>query len=442
MPEGIPHLTSLVESFVAGEGDPVASCEAALRHAAESPAGNVFITVTRERALREAAASAERYRAGAPLGPLDGIPVVVKDMLDVAGTRTTMGSATRREAPIEDTDAAVVANLAAAGAVCLGKSVLSEFAFSGLGLNPHFGNVRNPRHSDVSRIAGGSSSGSAVAVSAGIAPIALGTDTSGSVRVPAAFCEIAGFKAGEDRYDMTGVSPLSVTLDSLGVFAHRVADIVATDAAMRDGIAAPLSPVEAGRMRVVVPEGELIDDCAPGIAEAFAGAMRRLADAGVEVTRRRIRALDEAQELMSQRGTLVVAEAHRLHGHLLADDHGGVDPLVLRRLRSYAGISDEVHVVAERRREFRDLISAELGDAILAYPTVRDPAPAMAPLLADLDLAEVTNRRALRSTMVTSYLGMPGMALPTSPGSVLLSVPEGEDDRLLATALTVEALLG
>lgn len=441
------QIANLTKSYATGGPDPVEICEAALERGSRLPESGVFITVTHARALREAAASAARYRAGTPLGPLDGVPVVIKDMIDVAGTRTTLGSVTRRDAPAAHADAAVVANLAAAGAVVLGKSVLSELAFSGLGLNAHFGNVHNPRPGDVARIPGGSSSGSAVAVAAGVAPVALGTDTSGSVRVPAAFCEIAGFKASEGRYDMAGVWPLAATLDSLGVFAHDVTDLAVADAAMC-GVS-PRTPTAADPtgVRIVVPVGELVEDCAPDTARAFSEAIGRLADAGVEVTERRVRTLDEARELMMRCGTVVVAEARQLHGHLLASHDVEIDPLVLRRLRSYDSISDRVHEVFQRRRELREQIAAELDGAVLAYPTVCDSAPALAPLLEDLDLAEATNQRVLRGTMLTSYLGMPGITLPTRPtadaatGSVLLSLPQGHDDRLLTAALALEPLL-
>ena len=166
--------------LAAGELDAEAECEAALERAAG--AGSVFTAVTAARAREEARAAAARLRAGAPAGPLDGVPVAWKDLVDVAGTPTTAGSALRRDAPAAAHDAPAVARLAAAGLVCVGKTNLSEFAYSGLGLNPHLGTPPNPL--DPARAPGGSSSGSAVAVAAGVVPCAIGTDTSGSIRVP------------------------------------------------------------------------------------------------------------------------------------------------------------------------------------------------------------------------------------------------------------------
>lgn len=390
--------------------------EEALRRAEESAA---FVTVTADRARREAGT-----------GPL----VAWKDLFDVAGTRSTNGSSTRRHAPVAVADAPVVRNLAASGAVCVGKTNQSEFAFSGLGLNPHFGNPVNPLAPD--RVPGGSSSGSAVAVADGIVDLAIGTDTSGSVRVPAAFCGVVGFKASIDRYDRTGMLPLSPSLDTIGVFARDVAGVVAADAWLR---AVPVARPEV-RFRCVVPTGELVDDCDPDVARVFGDTLSSLEQAGVDIERRSLPSLVEAQELMDRHGTVAVAEAHRLHGHLLADP-GDVDPLVLRRLARFDPAGEPV--VRAAWAGLRAALVEELAGAVLLCPTVRDPAPPVAPLLADLDVREAANHRALRTTMLLSYFGLPGVALPhgTLPGglrgSVLLSTPAGDDDRLLAVAAAV-----
>ncbi|WP_291413701.1 amidase family protein [Actinophytocola sp.] len=407
----------------------------ALRRAGESSA---FIALTGERALREAAASAARRQ---PLGPLDGMPVAWKDLFDVEGTRSTNGSATRRDAPVAVADAPVVANLAAAGAVCLGKTNLSELAFSGLGLNPHFGNPVNPLAPD--RVPGGSSSGSAVAVADGIVDLAVGTDTSGSVRVPAAFCGLVGFRSSVARHDRTGMLALSPSFDCVGVFARDMAHVVAADAALR-GV--PARPVAAEPFRAVVPAGELVEDCAPEIAATFRSALSTLEKSGVDVERRPLPALIEAQGLMDRHGVLAVAEAVRRYGHLL-DRPDGIDPLVLRRLSRYDPAGEPVLRAA--LGPLRRRLAGELAGAVLLCPTVRDPAPPVAPLLADLDRMESVNRRVLRTTMLLSYLGLPGVALPHGAlphaglrGSVLLSVPDGGDDRLLAVAAAVAPLLG
>jgi aspartyl-tRNA(Asn)/glutamyl-tRNA(Gln) amidotransferase subunit A len=424
--------------------DPVGTCHTALRAAGGPTLRGSFIVLTPQRAAAEAHASAVRQQAGLPIGPLDGLTVVWKDVFDVAGTRTTAGSITRRYAPVAATDAPVVHNLSSAGAICLGKSNLSEFAFSGLGLNPHFGNPVNPRAA--ARIPGGSSSGSAVAVATGVADIGIGTDTSGSVRVPAAFCGIVGFKASPHRYDVTGMLPLAPSLDSIGVLAPGVAEVSAVDAALR-AVSAPISVAGSGApARIVVPEGEWLDDCTAEISTAFHTAMSIVEQSGIRVEHRRVAALERAQRLMDRYGTLVVAEAFAQYGHLLELGDDVVDPLVLRRLagHDHSGIGERV--LRRSMPRLRAQIRAELDGAILAYPTVRDMAPKTAEL-ADPARAEETNRRVLRSTMVASYLGLPGVALPHGRlagglrGSVLLSAPCGDDNRLLAFAASVEKLL-
>lgn len=373
-----------------------------------------FITVTAERARREGP------------GPL----VAWKDLFDVAGTRSTNGSSTRRDTPPATRDAPIVRNLADAGAICVGKTNQSEFAFSGLGLNPHFGNPVNPLAPD--RVPGGSSSGSAVAVADGIVDLAIGTDTSGSVRIPAAFCGLVGYKASHDRYDRAGMLPLSPSFDTVGVFTTTVADAIRADSWLRGG-----PPGTAGGdFRYVVPTGELLDDCDPAVRAAFDDAVDRLGD----VTHRRLSALDDAQRLIDEHGALAVVEAYEQHGHHLTAP-GDVDPLVLRRLRDVnAGGAPLVRAAQDT---FRARLTAELDGAVLVCPTVRDPAPRVAPLLDDLDAMVAANRRALRTTMLLSYFGLPGVALPhgTLPGglrgSLLLSTPAGDDDRLLAAAAAV-----
>ena len=239
-----------------------------------------FILVTRKRALEEAAASRKRHREGRAAGPLDGVPIAWKDLVDMAGERTTAGSALYAESPPKEKDAPIVANLAAAGMVALGKTNLSEFAFSALGLNPHFGTPRNPRDPATPRIAGGSSSGAAVAVAGGLAPCAIGSDTGGSIRAPASFCGIVGFKTSEGRIDKQGVFPLSRTLDTIGPMAHTVEDCVLIDMALRGQSSTPVRPIDLGGVEFVVPDKTGIDDAEPAVAANLETTMKRLAGGG------------------------------------------------------------------------------------------------------------------------------------------------------------------
>jgi aspartyl-tRNA(Asn)/glutamyl-tRNA(Gln) amidotransferase subunit A len=411
----------------------------------------VFITLTEERARREAAASAARLRAGTPLGPLDGVPVAWKDLLDVAGAPTTSGSVLYRDAEPATADAPVVARLAAAGMVCVGKTNLSELAYSGLGLNPHFGTPPNPLAGDgQARVPGGSSSGSAVAVAAGIVPVAIGTDTAGSIRVPAAFCGIAGFKPSRGRIDHTGLRPLAPSHDSIGPLATCVADLIAVDAALR-GATVPRSDeiAAAAGLRLVVPAGDVVDDVDPGVAAAFAAAIAALEDAGASVERRRLAALEDARALLAEHGSLVAHEAWRVHAALLdGPDADRIDRTVLRRLREGRALPPAGYDALLRERpRVQAALAAELPGALVVLPTAPHVAPELAPLGADDERFMAVNRRTLRATLATSYLDMPGVSLPIGPAehglpaALLLTGPAEADDRVLAAALRVEAAL-
>jgi aspartyl-tRNA(Asn)/glutamyl-tRNA(Gln) amidotransferase subunit A len=432
--------------LAAGELDAVSVCEEALGRAHAASA--VFLTVTEERARREAAASARRLGAGAPLGPLDGVPVAWKDLVDLAGTPTTAASALRRSARTATVDAPVVAGLAAAGMVCIGKTNLSELAYSGLGLNPHFGTPPNPR--DPARAPGGSSSGSAVAVAAGIVPCAIGTDTAGSVRVPAAFCGIAGFKPSARRIDRTGLLPLAETVDSIGPLATSVADLVAIDAALRGRVSDRAELVSGDEpLRLVVPAGDLVDHVDPLVAARFAAALDALAAAGAVVERRPVAAIEDARALLAEHGSLVAHEAWRVHAALLdGPDAERIDRRVLRRLREGRALPAAGYEALLRERpRVQAALAAELDGALAVLPTAPHVAPEIAPLEADDDHFMAVNTRTLRATLATSFLDMPGVSLPMGaaehgmPAGLLLTGPSGGDDRVLAAALAVEAAL-
>ena len=194
---------------------------------------SIFIEVTAKRAQNEAQASRRRYAENAPLGPLDGVPVAWKDLIDVQDVVTTAGSALYWDNPPAKQDAPIVRHLSAAGMICLGKTNLSEFAFSGLGINHRFGTPVNPNGFGLPRIPGGSSSGSAVAVARRLAPLSVATDTSGSVRVPAALCGLVGHHTSPGRIDRRGVSLLSMSLDTVGSITRSVEDCILLDQALR-----------------------------------------------------------------------------------------------------------------------------------------------------------------------------------------------------------------
>jgi len=411
----------------------------------------VFISTCFERARGEAAQSAERYRVGRPLGPLDGVPVAWKDLVDITGLPTTAGSAVYRDAPAATSDTPIVGHLAAAGMVTLGKTNLSEFAYSALGINPHFGTPNNPRASDEPRVPGGSSSGSAVAVAAGLVPVAIGSDTGGSVRTPAAFNGVVGFKPSEGHISNERVFPLSTSLDTIGVFAHDVLDCQLLDLALRgQPVVLPDKDGEAlASLVLVVPEAGVLEDAEPAVARNFAASLERAAAAGVVIRRQAIPELAAVRELIARHGNIAAAHAYRWHRALLESPrHAEIDVTVYRRMMAGKAISDEALVALEQgRKALAQSLRQSLGDALLVMPTVPHVAPPIAPLAADPDHFAAFNLKTIRNTMLGNMLNLCGLALPNGTGaagmptSLLVNAPQDQEARLLRTGMALEGIV-
>lgn len=408
----------------------------------------IFITVTAERARREAAASTARYRAGAPFGPLDGVPVAWKDLFDLAGTTTTAGSDVYRNAPPADADAVVVSRLAEAGMVSLGKVNLSEFAYSGLGLNPHFGTPRNPFDTKVHRAPGGSSSGSAVAVAAGLAPVAIGTDTGGSVRIPAAFNGLVGFKTAEGSIDKTGVFALSPTLDTVGPLARTVEDCLLLYSALSGATPIDAKPADFSALHFVIPTNIVFDETEDAVVANFHALLAKLERKGAKIVERPVSAFD-AIGATAVHGNIVAAEAYFAHRALIESaDVARVDPRVVSRILRGADMSAyDLLALQAKRAELRRALYADLDGALLAFPTVAHTASPVAPLEADPELFHAVNIKTLRNTMLGNFLNLPGFAIPSGtdgnglPTSFLISAPAGSETLLFAASLAVESAM-
>jgi aspartyl-tRNA(Asn)/glutamyl-tRNA(Gln) amidotransferase subunit A len=431
-----------------GRLDPVEVAEFFLGRIESDRDNPSFILVTRKRALEEAEASRKRRREGRAAGPLDGAPIAWKDLVDMAGERTTAGSALFASSPPKEKDAPIVTNLAAAGMVALGKTNLSEFAFSALGLNPHFGTPRNPRDPATPRVAGGSSSGAAVAVAGGLAPCAIGSDTGGSIRAPASFCGIVGFKTTEGRIDKQGVFPLSRTLDTIGPLAHTVEDCVMIDMALRGQSRTSVRPINLSGVEFVVPDKSGIDDVDAAVAANLDGAMKRLAAAGAKIKSKPIRAIDAMRALSAQFGSMVAIEAYAEHRAIFeSPDAKRMDQRVLRRAMG-GRVSERDATNFQRGRE--ELIAAltdELKGALLVLPATPMTAPAIGPLERDDELFRVTNLRAIHYTFLGNLFRMCGLALPSGtdakglPTGVQFLAPGGNDEHLLSVGLSMESAL-
>lgn len=438
---------ALAQAYANGQTTPAEVIEQALEACALSDP-SIFITLTPERARREAQASTQRYRDQCPLGPLDGVPLVWKDLFDLEGTVTTAASILRRNAPVAAHDCLVASCLKDCGMVSIGKTNLSEFAFSGLGLNPHFGTPANPCGTGSVRVPGGSSSGTAVAVARGLVPVGIGTDTGGSVRVPAAFNGLVGFKSSTGRIDKTGVFPLSESLDSVGPLAHSVADCIALDAALRGVPVVAIQACSLVGMRFVVPTTVVLDELEPDVSAHFEAALQRLAKAGAHIARRPMPELDEVQRLTLAHGTLAAAESYRLHRHWMESaDKARVDARVVSRIaRGKTMMALDLLEIQAGRTRLAAAVAQDLNGALVLMPTVAHVAPELAPLEADPALFHRTNLLTLRNTLFGNFLDWCGVALPMGmdrqgiPTSLLVSAPWGHDDALLAAALAVESL--
>ncbi|MBX4955896.1 amidase [Rhizobium lentis] len=442
----VAQLSVLIQG---GAADPVDVAEAVFESIANCGDKTIFTTLLEGRGMEEARASSKRLREGRSLGLLDGIPIAWKDLFDIEGLPTTAGSVVLAADAPASRDAAVVGLLRQAGMVAIGRTNMSEFAFSGLGINPHYGTPVNPRGMDLPRIPGGSSSGAGVAVAAGLVPVAMGTDTGGSVRIPAAFNGIVGYKATRGRHAMEGVYPLAKSLDSLGPLCRSVRDAVWIDAGMR-GLTAP-GVVERAPpgLELLVPENIVFDAAEAGVVAAFEAALQRLQSAGAQVSRTVIPAFNEIFDLMTRYGPLVTAEAFALHHERLAGpDADRMDQRVVMRTRlgSRTTLPDYIAILEARSRLIAD-VDRLVGNRLIVFPTVAHVAPPISPLERDDELFFATNNKTLRNTALGNFLDWCGVSIPCGtaeagmPVGLLLSATAHRDEALLGAALAAEAVI-
>ena len=439
---------TLGRAIAAGELDPVAFVEALLERI-EAQTSPVFLAVTRDRAIKEAQAARDRARSGQMLSALDGVPIAWKDLIDMEAERTTAASDLFRAAPASPSDAPIVANAAAAGMVSLGKLNLTEFAYSGIGLNPHYGTPLNPRSNDGPRSPGGSSSGSGAAVADNLAPIAIGTDTGGSVRIPAAFNGVTGYKTSEGRINATGVFALSKTLDTVGPLAQTVEDCILADAVMQGTVGGTINRADPKALRIFVPETVVLNALEPAVSANFDASLERLAAAGVSITRGPLPEFAEAAQLAAEIGTITAAEAYVEHAQRVdGPDRDRIDHRVVARIDMGKAMSAAGLLRLQRARATAmTSLAARLDGALLAMPTTPLVAPLIPPLEADDALFHQINLLTLRNTAIGNFLNLPGVAIPNGTGdagmptSFLLSASGGEDDRLLGAAWALEMLI-
>jgi aspartyl-tRNA(Asn)/glutamyl-tRNA(Gln) amidotransferase subunit A len=446
MPSPLPSIASLRAELEAGRLTREALLDRVFENADHPAAAHVFTQRFDEVAREQARHADTLQRLRVPQPPLAGLPVTVKDLYDVAGSVTWAGSALRRGAAAATTDAAAVQRLRSAGAALVGKTNMTEFAFSGVGLNPHHGTPVNPCDPAVARIPGGSSSGAAVSVALGIAVAALGSDTGGSIRIPAALCGLVGFKCTQSRVPLDGAFPLSTTLDTACAIARSVHDCLLVDGVLAGRPLQVCARPLAGR-RMIVPQTLVLDALQPCVAGAFERALSTLSAAGALLVEQPLPMLAEIAELNSP-GGFSATQAYAVHREAMTTQRELFDPRVAARiaLGEQVGAADYLRL-HERRRNWiaRTRRALQPFDALLC-PTVPIVAPPIAELLASDEAFFRANGLLLRNTFTINYLDGCAFSLPCQasgelPVGLMLAAPGGEDATLASIALAAQAAL-
>ena len=439
--------SDLGRGIAAGKIDPVALTETYLAAGAAHPFGpRIYVRMTPERALAEAESARQRAKAGLRRGLLDGVPISWKDLFDTAGIVTEAGSMLL-EWRVPEVDAAVLQRATQAGTICLGKTHMSELAFAGLGVNPAYGGNTDPKPGtppnlhDPALAPGGSSSGAAASVAFGLAAAGIGSDTGGSVRVPAAWNDLVGLKTTHGRLSLQGVVPLAESFDTIGPLCRTVEDCAQLLAVMEGGKPADLrgATLQGRRFLVLEPYSS---DVREGPGAAFSAAVARLAKAGARIETGTVAGIEEAMALSP---VLFATEGYGTWRDVIEAAPEKMYSRILERFRGGQAFSAPDYVAAWRRLHvLRALWARETAgfDAVL-LPTVPNLPPDVNRLMQDPDFYVTENLITLRNTRVGNLMGLCGLTLPTgvpSCGLMMLGAAMG-DERLLRLGAAAEAVL-
>jgi aspartyl-tRNA(Asn)/glutamyl-tRNA(Gln) amidotransferase subunit A len=438
-----PTLASLAADLAAGRATSRTLTEACLDRIEDKSGegARTFIRLYREQALTAADAS-DRLRArGIEPSPLAGIPVSVKDLFDIASEVTTAGSKALATSAPALCDAPIVRRLRQAGAVIVGTTNMVEFAYSGVGLNPHYGTPANPQAPD--RVPGGSSSGAGVAVPYGFSAASIGTDTGGSVRVPAAFNGVAGFKPTQRRITREGAVPLSTSLDSIGPLAPSAACCALLDAVMAGEEPVALGALPVRGLRLAVPRNVLTEGLDDMVGRAFERVLARLSASGAIISEEPFPELRLVSEV-SRLGGVAPPEAYAWHRALLAQKGALYDPRVRMRLEAAAGGSaaDYIAALSARQAAITAFDRATRPFDAVICPTVPIVPPRLDAFADDSDYVTI-NGRILRNTTVFNILDRCALSVPCfAPGELPVGLmivgPTGGDRRLLEIGQAIE----
>lgn len=417
------------------------------RISTEDQDNTVYVRVTADRAKREAAEAADRAKTGFRRSPLDGVPLSWKELFDVRGEPSTACSKLLAE-NIAAKDALAVERLTRAGAVLLGKTTMTELAFSGLGINPIFGTPANPHDPDIARAPGGSSSGAGVSVARGLAAAALGSDTGGSVRIPAAWNGLVGLKTSWGRVPLDGTVPLSPSLDTIGPLTHTVADAATLFSLLSDATA-DIHNVSLKDHAVLVPDNLAFDGLDSGIAKTIEQAIHTLGAKGLRIIHKPLPALDEIQNLAWEGASILIAEAYGLWGADVEQRQKDMFPSVASRfMMGKRGSAPDLAAGLLLREAIQKRYAKETEgyDAVL-MPTVAISPPKIEPLLTDDAAYGQANSMALRNTTLGNQLGLCALTLPVGsdalglPVGLMMQAAPGKDELLLRLGRAIEMAL-
>lgn len=410
--------------------------------------GSRAFIVVHEKKARAAADHVDRQRRGGVTLPvLAGIPISIKDVFDETGVVTLAASTLLVGSPPATRDSTVVERLKRAGAIIIGRTNLTEFAYSGVGINPHYGTPRNPFDRATGRIPGGSTSGGAISVTDGMAVAAIGTDTGGSLRIPAALNGLVGFKPTAQRVPRDGVFPLSPSLDSAGPIAKTVADCALLDQALAAQDDSVPAPARLRELRFGVPTTVFQDDLSPAVSSAFRAALDRLSAAGASITEQPFPEFSQAAAV-SPRGALAGAEAFAIHRQWLPDRADEYDPRVLTRIRSGEAVTAAQYkdLLELRARFIRTIDDAVSGFDAMLMPTTPDTAPTIAETTRDDESYFRINGRMLRNAAIVNLFDGCALSVPchepgTAPVGLMIAGRHGTDRKLLAIGMAVEEVV-
>ena len=441
----LSDLSAALENGTATSVEMVSKCIDQIK----SPAGEgqrVFISTNFEESLKAAQVVDDLRSKGMAPSRFAGIPVSIKDLFDVSGEVTRAGSKVLSNNPPALSDAKVVSRLRSAGMVIMGRTNMTEFAYSGLGINPHYGTPLNPFDRVEKRIPGGSSSGAAVSVTDGMAAIGIGTDTGGSCRIPAAFCGIVGYKPTAQRIPLSGVFPLSTSFDSVGSLGNSVACCSAIDAILSGEEIAGTKIPDPAVITIGILKNYVQEDMDRSVSYAFEKAITQLSIAGIKFRDIILPQLNDLPALNSN-GGIIAAEAYTIHKEMLKSGAQEFDPRVSVRIRkALEQYPNEYRDLLKKRQDYISMANNQTQsfDALI-MPTT----PVIAPKLADMeDDAEYgrLNLLALRNPTVANFLDRCSITLPISaPGSApvgLMLIGETmSDQKLFGIAELIEQIL-